>query len=422
MQKRSAKYWEEGRIGLSALLIVSLLLTFGGVFQSFFINRTEAAALSQVQAILSSSAPAASSSMTIKFVTPTGISGTADKTLTIELDTTGTLFSLPANYSFNDVDVATSSSATCSSATFTDISLSGSATTTSQWSASFNTSTDLLTLTYPGGGNSSATVGANTCMSIEIGAVATASTTGTNFNTPTKVLAAGVADVYTIAMAGTVTDSGNAMVAIIEGVTVSATVTESLSFTTTGVTTGSCTGDSGSPTVRDTSASSTTIPFGSLSTANAFFVGCHRLSVSTNASSGFATSIEENKPLHTTGSTTISDTTCDSACSHVATSTWATATNNGFGYSCENISGNGMCNSSSSLPLGGVTSYRNIACTGGAGADNCNAAVEASQVFMSTSSPVSAQDVRVHYKISISGTQPAGVYSNTVTYIATPVF
>lgn len=410
-----------GKIGLSALLIISLLLASGGVFQTFFVNRADAAALTLVQATLTTSAPAASSSITIKFVTPTGISGAADKTLTVELDTTGTLFSLPANYSFNDVDVATSSSATCSGATFTDINLSGSATTTSQWSASFNTTTDVLTLTYPGGGTTSATVGAGTCMSIEIGAVATASTTGTAFNNPTKVLGAGTADVYTIAMAGTVTDSGNTMVAIIEGVTISATVSQSLSFTTTGVTAGSCTGDSGSPTVVDTSGSSTTIPFGTLTATNAFFVGCHRLSVSTNASSGFATTIEENKPLKT-GSSTIPDTTCDAAaCTHITTSTWATATNNGLGYSCENVSGVGLC-SDGSGSLGGVTSYRNIACTGSTAFDFCNAALDTKQTFMSTSSPVSAADVRVHYKLSISGTQVPGTYSNTVTYIVTPVF
>lgn len=415
--------YHEGKVGVSIILVISMLVAVTGVYRSLVINSVKAAGLTGVQALLTTSAPAASSSVTIKFVTPTGISGAKDLTLTVELDTTATLFSLPDNYSFNSVDVATSSSATCSGASFTDISLSGSATTTSEWKASFNTTTDVLTLVYPGGGTTNATVGANTCMSIEIGAVATASTTGTAFNNPTKVSAAGTADIYTVALGGTVTDSGNAMVAIIEGVTVSATVTESLSFSMTGVTVASCTGDSSSTpgTVRDTSGSSTTIPFGTLSSANLFFIGCHRLSVSTNAATGFSTTIEENKPLHTSGSSTISDTTCDSTCSESATSTWATETNNGFGYSCENISGNGLC-SNGSGSLGGVKQYRNIACTGGTGADNCNAALDTKQTFMSTTSPVNAQDVRLHYKVSISGTQAAGVYSNTVTYIATPTF
>ena len=362
----SEKFYKQGRIGLSAVLIVSLLLASGGFLQSFFVNNVNAAALAQVKATLSTSAPDASSSMTIQFVTPTGVSSTVDKTLTIEFDTTAVKFQLPDDINFDDVDIATSSSATCAGASFTDISLSGAATTTSQWSASFNTTTDILTFTYPGGGTSNAEILANTCVQIEIGSAATASTTGVNFTNPTKVLGTGTADVYTIAMGGTVTDSGNAMVAIIDSVTVSATVSESLSFSTTGVAAASCTGDSSSTpgTTRDTSANSSSIPFGTLSTANLFYVGCHRLSVSTNAANGFAATIEENKPLKTNASGTIPDTTCDPTCSESATSTWATETNNGLGYSCENISGNGLC-SNGSGSLGGVTSYRNIACTGG---------------------------------------------------------
>ena len=79
----SEKFYKQGRIGLSAVLIVSLLLASGGFLQSFFVNNVNAAALAQVKATLSTSAPDASSSMTIQFVTPTGVSSTVYKTLTI---------------------------------------------------------------------------------------------------------------------------------------------------------------------------------------------------------------------------------------------------------------------------------------------------------------------------------------------------
>lgn len=210
----SLRVYKQGRAGLSVVLMVSLMLAFSGFLQLFFINNANAAALTEVTATLSSPAPNASSSITIKFVTPTGISGAADKTLTVELDTTDTKFQLPDDINFDDVDVATSSSATCTGASFTDIDLSGSATTTNQWKASFNTTTDILTLVYPGGGTTNAQVPAATCMQIEIGSAATASTTGVNFTNPVKVLGPAVADTYTIAMAGTFGDSGNTTVAI----------------------------------------------------------------------------------------------------------------------------------------------------------------------------------------------------------------
>ena len=408
-----------GRTALSVLLITSLIFTLSGFY--LLTSDTKAASVTNITATSSSSAPAASSSMTIKFVTPTGVSGAADKTLTIELDTSGTSFVIPDFASSSDVDIATSSDTSCSSAaSFSDMTI-GASTSTSQWTASFNTTTDVLTLTYPGGGNTNTQIGAGTCVQIEIGSAATTGATGRDYTNPTKSASAGTADTYGITIGGTFGDSGETMVAIIEGVTVSATVNESLSFSMTGVTTGSCTGDSGSPTVVDTSGSSTTIPFGTLSGANTFYVGCHRLSVSTNASSGFSSTIEENTNLITGSGVVIPDTTCDGgSCSETATDTWATATgNDGFGFSCENISGNGLCRLGTN---GAVTTYMQIACRGSDAQCDPGSGGETKQVFISTSTPVDTADVRLHYKLTVSGTQPAGSYSNTVSYITTPQF
>ena len=47
---------------------------------------------------------------------------------------------------------------------------------------------------------------------------------------------------------------------------------------------------------------------------------------------------------------------------------------------------------------------------------------ETAQNVMTKASPANGDVARVEYKLSISGTQAAGTYSNTVTYIATPTF
>src|SRR3989344_1630730 len=406
-----------GKVSISTVLIVATLVATGGFYGG--INKTQAAALTKVQSVLSNSAPSASSSLTLYFVTPTGVSSTKDLTLTVQLVSSTNAFTLPPTYIYSDVDMATSSDATCN-ATFTELAI-GSSTSTSQWK--FATSSDSkITMTYTGVGGSANQIPANTCVRLNLGATATASGTGVAFSNPGKSAGTGVADTYSVTIGGTISDSGNGMVAIIEGVTVSATINSTLSFSMTGVTAGSCTGDSSSTpgTAVDTSAASNTIPFGTVTT-NLFYIGCHRLSVSTNAASGFYTSIEENKPMKAVSSTIV-DTTCDNSCDHASSTSWSTETNNGLGYSCENISSSGLCNNSSTVTLGGVKDYRNIACTGGTGYDFCNTALDTKQVFMATSGPVSAKDVRVHYKLSVPGTQEAGSYSNTVTYIATPSF
>lgn len=422
--KGSERFREQGRIGLSTLLIISLLVASGGFLQSFLINNAQAAQLTFVKGTLTTSAPNSSTSIDIRWVTNTAISGAADKTIILmftDSASTTNPFVFRDSIGVADVDILTDTvDSTCGNLQQLRTGAFGAATSTDTWTAVFATSTDKLTLTYPGGSTTSTP--ASRCMSVRVGANATYNLTGQAFSNPVKSAGVGTADIDQVLIYGSLGDTGTAMMAIIEGVTVSATVNATLSFSMTGVTVGSCTGDSGTtPNVVDTSGASSTIPFGTLATVNKFYVGCHRLDVSTNAANGFATTIENNKPLKA-ASSSIPKTTCDAgACTNIATTTWASEANNGLGYSCENISGNGLC-SNGTLPLGGVTSYRNISCTGGTGFDNCNAAVDTTQIFMSTSSPVSAQDVRIHYKISISGTQPAGSYSNTVTYIATPVF
>ncbi len=108
----------------------------------------------------------------------------------------------------------------------------------------------------------------------------------------------------------------------------------------------------------------------------------------------------------------IKDTTGDSGLATSATSAdWATASNNGFGFALANSSGtdaNFLYNESSR-----TFSARQHA---------DQEASETKGTIMSASAPVSGSAVNVCYRISVSGTQPAGYYFNKVKYTATPVF
>ena len=347
----------------------------------------QAAPLTNVKDVLETSAPATVSAQTISYTSTTAV--TAAQTIRIGFSDAWTI----PGFAVGDITFTGATLVSACGAGSDEVTL-----TTSNTNGSKN-----VTFTVCSGDTVAA--GAKTIL---------LGTGATKITNPTKVAAAGTADIYTIAIAGTQTDSGNALVAIIEGVTVSVTVVESLTFSMAGVTAGSCTGDTGSPSVIDTSGNPTTIPFGSISTSNAFFAACQLLSVSTNANSGYALTSEENTSLKS-GSNTISDTVCDSACSESTGSAWATSTNNGLGHFCENING-------TPCAAAGTSNYRQFACRGADAVCNPGTGAETIQNLMTTNAPANNNQSKVHFKLSLSPVQQAGTYSNTVTYIATPTY
>ncbi len=243
----------------------------------------------------------------------------------------------------------------------------------------------------------------------------------------------GVADVYKIQVAtrdGSTNplDTTNLGVAPIEGVLVSATIDQSLSFTVAAVTSGQS-GSTYCDTTTSVSSNAYSIPWGTIATANTFLDAAQTLTVSTNASSGYTVKISENDQMGLNGATCtgntpdadgftfgsskcIRDTICDSGdCTEAVTGEWNTATVNGFGYSLASVSGTPAVfyygESSRSF------SSRQIA-------DQQFA--ETQQNIMANSVPVSGDSARICYRLSISGTQPAGYYYNKVLYTATATF
>ncbi len=225
---------------------------------------------------------------------------------------------------------------------------------------------------------------------------------------------------YQINVDETTDDAKDTDIAIIGGVTVSATVDESLTHTTAGETTGNCPNpaSAGSETEVDTSGDATTVPFGTVST-NAFYGACQKLTISTNASSGYSTTVQTTALL-TSGSNTIAKGVCDASCSDTTEAAWATATNNGFGYCMSDSSGDaaatadaGWSSANNGCNSAGTTDFKTIANAG---------ASDTARAIMSSATSVSSDVSYIKYRLSVSGSQAAGTYTTTAVYITTATF
>lgn len=128
------------------------------------------------------------------------------------------------------------------------------------------------------------------------------------------------------------------------------------------------------------------------------------LTVSNGSSKGFTVVASENKPL-TSATSTIPDTTCDNGdCSSSKASVWTNSLTYGFGYRCDDISG-------INCSLGFSDSfYKPFIAT------------PSSQAIMTSTTGGTNRQSKITYKVNVSGTQAPGVYTNIVTYIASPGF
>lgn len=155
------------------------------------------------------------------------------------------------------------------------------------------------------------------------------------------------------------------------------------------------------------SLSSTSIDFGTLTPTNPI-TRTGLLTVTSGNATGYTVTAIENHPL-SNGTTTIPDTTCDAGtCTQNTPSAWTSTLTYGFGYRCDNITG-----SSCATGLSNTTFYQQFAST----SQN-----EAPVAVMTGTNSLPSNQAQITYKVNISGAQPAGTYSNAITYIATPTF
>jgi hypothetical protein len=117
----------------------------------------------------------------------------------------------------------------------------------------------------------------------------------------------------------------------------------------------------------------------------------------------------EDHPLLSSTNVAIPDTSCDNgACSEITESVWADTLTYGFGYRCDNRNGQNCPNEFSEID--GYKQFASLSSN------------ELPQTLMVSHKPGNNNQVKITYKLNISGTQAAGAYKNTITYIATPGF
>jgi len=145
--------------------------------------------------------------------------------------------------------------------------------------------------------------------------------------------------------------------------------------------------------------SGVTVPYGTIFNSETFFNAAHTHTVTTNAGGGYVLQVTEDGALKKDGSSpSIADGTCDGSCSTTTAAAWATATNNGFGYT---LAGTNAAFSNPNYKVFDSTGFQTIA---------------------SNTSTISGDTVDVCYRLSVDGTQQAGLYYNKLTYQAYPRF
>lgn len=349
----------------------------------------EAANVRLVSDTLSDSAPSVPSNHTISFVTPTGVLNGES----IVINFSEGPFVLGA-VAFDDVDVRDDG---------TDLSVAAGCGGAEE--VGFSTSTNTITLEFCTGDGGS--LPANGTTTIEIGTNATFGATGN-----AQLTNPGVGS-YEITIDAGTADSGATRVAIISPVVVTAAVDTSFTFTVTGVATGTVNQEA-----ITGSTSATSIPFGVLTQGSAT-TSAQQLSVSTNASYGFAVTVQVDQQLLSSTGADI-DGFIDGAYTNTPVA-WDPPTGS---ISNENTWGHwGLTTEDASLTAGLTDPFD----AGGTGQLFVSASTTPVEVFRhngpSDGTTANIGRTRVGYKVEISSLQEAGDdYTATLTYVATPVF
>jgi hypothetical protein len=373
---------------IATLVVMALVLWSLGIMP--FQRNAEAANITYISDTLSDSDLGAPSNHTFRFVLPNGaVSGQ-----TIVINFPASTFTVngtgPTGLDFNDIDVVV--------ATTSNITL-GSSPVSTTWGVSTTTTS----ITFTTSSTSGATVASNTPVLIRIGTNAVTGATG-----DTRITNPSSAGSVELTVNGSIPDSGQTKVAIIDDVTVTANVNTEFTFTIAGV--ANLQSVNGSPTTTATTTTATTVPFETL-TNNVSKVLAQDLTVSTNAIQGFVVTVEQSQNLLSSTGADI-----DGFANGTYTNSpapWSTPTNS---ISNENTWGHWGITSEDDLNLNEFGTDLWI-----------SASTTPRQVF-SHSGPADGLTAnigatRIGYQAQITALQEAADdYTTTLTYIATPTF
>lgn len=344
------------------ILSLTLILSLLAVLINLPVKTAQAAAITSASDTMSTVKASTLANHEFKFGLPTGIAAAGTVAYTFP-----TGFNM-GTVAFGDIDFATGSTSTCSSATYTEQTLAATASGTT-WGAAVAG----LVLTITSGTGTST---AGNCVRLRVGTNAAG---GVNQITNPGVGSYGI----TIGP----TDTGTITVNIIANdvVAVSGTVNQSLSF----------------------SISATTIAFGTLDSAAARFantttgsatdVVAHTLPVSTNSANGYTITVK--------GATLTSSSFTITAIG--ATPATSAAGTEQFGIYATKAGG---VNGTIAAPYATVSSF------------GYDATGTTATTFASGTSATATETYSLHYLANISGTTEPGTYTANLTYVATGNF
>lgn len=350
----------------------------------------EAANVTSFSDTLSDSAPSSVSNHTIQFTTPTGVTNGQTVTVTFPAGFTGA-----GSITATDIDVAAPS----------DFTVAANCSGSEQVGASF--AGNVLTLEFCSGDGGS--IASNGTTTIEIGTNATSGGTGSNrLTNPT-------AGSYEISLTAGPSDSGKTRVAIVNNVTVSASVDTLFTFTVAGTAAGT-TVNTADTTGASTTA--TTIPFGKLQ-SNVASTAAQRLTVVTNARGGFVVTVTADSQLVSANGADI-----DGFANGAYTSTPTAWSAPGNTPGSENTYGHWGITTDDGTLTQSLTNPYNVGAGGNRYVSASTTAVEVFRNNGPTNGSTQGQGTTlVGYKAQISPLQEAADdYTAVLTYVATPVF
>ncbi len=339
----------------------------------------EAASVTTLSDTLSDTAPSVAANHTIEFVTPTGVAVLEDIVITF-----------PAGFDLSGIDQG-------------DVDLLENGVAESIGGA-WTVTVAATTVTISSAGVATIAAGATTTVLIGLHA--------TNDGVPDAQIVNPVAGSYQIDINSGSADTGSTRVAIVDSVTVTASVDTLFTFAVSGILGGV------SVNTADTTGGTTTataVPFGEL-IANTASTAAQDLSVITNAANGFVVTVQTDQQLSSTNGADIDgfrDGAFDATPVAWAAPTATLGVEDEYGHW-------GFSSDDTSLTAGLVDTF--------SGGDNfVSASTTPVEVFRHdgpTDGTIGGQGTTtVIYKVEISTLQEAADdYTATLTYVATPVF
>ena len=361
---------------LAALLLVSTV-TWAVGLPAFF-NTAAAAQLSSISATASSSVPSAATNYTIRYTATT--SATAGQTITYQLDPLTNRFAIAGLVAADITTTGMTIVAGCGGGP-------------DEVTVSFSNDPDIITFTVCVGDT------------VPVGAKVV------NFNN-NRITNPAITGSYIVRIGGTQTDKGDTRVAIVDQVTVTASVDTTLTFTVAGV----ASGQTINGETISTTTSATAIAFGTLASGTPV-VAAQDLTASTNAQNGFVVTVREDQNLLSSNGADI-DTFFDGTNVAIPTA-WATPTavlGNENTYGHMGLTSNDTDLNGNEFYSGSVIKW----------AGNFFSTTTRAVFSNSGPSDGTTQNIgraRVGYKILVSSLQEAATdYTNHLIYVCTPTF